>query len=70
MIEDSEMSDAIVDFQQRWAIAERGGDPKGFVAMQKADILRLREEWKMIREWEHRDDQIAKLDHENTKLLV
>ena len=55
---------------KRWAIAKRGGDLKGFVAGQKADILRLREEWKTIRGWEHRDDRIAKLDHENTKLRV
>ena len=36
---------------------------------QKADVLRLRvEKGKLTREWEHRGDRIAKLDHESTKL--
>ena len=40
-------------------------------ARQKDDILRLRgEEGKPVREWECREDRIAKSDHENVKSRV
>ena len=56
---------------KRWAIAKRGRDLKRSVAGQKVDTLRLRrEEGKMTREWERRDDRITEPDHENTKLRV